>query len=185
MTTSLTTHRSLASLRDFFSAERILICFNGPISRSLISEIGVALKQHIESTQDCTTSAMDVFSVYIEMSQNIRHYSAAQGYQEPDATATVVIAESGTGRFVVSAGNVVQLADGEALLERVASLAALDKSDLKLAYKEQLRRPRSPGAATGAGLGLIDVARKSTAPLQCSLDLLDAGKAFFTLRATI
>jgi hypothetical protein len=185
MTTSLTTHRSLASLRDFFSAERILICFNGPISRSLISEIGVALKQHIESTQDCTTAAMDVFSVYIEMSQNIRHYSAAQGYQEPEATATVVIAESGTGRFVVSAGNVVQLSDGEALLERVASLASLDKPALKLAYKEQLRRPRVPGAATGAGLGLIDVARKSSAPLQCSLDLLDAGKAFFTLRATI
>jgi hypothetical protein len=67
----------------------------------------------------------------------------------------------------------------------VASLAELDKQQLKALYKEQLRRPRQEGASTGAGLGLIDVARKSSAPLQCSLDALDAGKAFFTIRATI
>jgi len=91
MDSSLTTNRSLASLRDFFSAERILICFNGPTSRTLISEIGVALKEHIESSSDSLSAAMDVFSVYIEMSQNIRHYASAMGYVEPDATATVVI----------------------------------------------------------------------------------------------
>lgn len=185
MVPSLTTHRSLASLRDFFTTERILICFNGPISRTLISEIGAALKEHIESTRDCMTAAMDVFSVYIEMSQNIRHYSAAQGYVEPEATATVVIAESGDGHYFVSAGNVVEQADGHALLERVEHLASLDKAQLKVLYKEQLRQPRIDGAATGAGLGLIDVARKSSAPLQCSLDMLAAGRAFFTLRATI
>jgi hypothetical protein len=185
MPPSLTTNRSLAALREFFSAERILICFNGPISRTLISEIGVALKDHIESTRDCMGAAMDVFSVYIEMSQNIRHYSASQHFVEPEATATVVIAESGDGHYVVSAGNVVQQADGEALLERVQHLASLDKVQLKVLYKEQLRRPRSEGVTTGAGLGLIDVARKSSAPLQCSLDVLDAGMAFFTLRATI
>jgi hypothetical protein len=56
---------------------------------------------------------------------------------------------------------------------------------LKSLYKQQLRMPRDAELASGAGLGLIDVARKSSAPLECSLDLLEAGKAFFTLRATI
>jgi hypothetical protein len=183
---SLSTHQSLASLRDFFSSERILICFNGPISRTLISEIGIALKEHIQSTaDDGMSAAMDVFSVYIEMSQNIRHYSAAHSYQEPDSTATVVIAESSDGHYVVSAGNVVELADGERLLDRVLELAALDKPSLKQLYKQQLRQPRAEGAATGAGLGLIDVARKACQPLYGSLDRLDAGKAFFTLRAII
>ena len=85
---------------------------------------------------------MDVFSAYIEMSQNIRHYTAAQGYGEPEATATVVIAESAQGSYVVSAGNVVEDADGQRLLERVSQLASLDKAELKSLYKEQLRRPR-------------------------------------------
>lgn len=185
MAAPLTTHQSLSSLRDFFTNERILICFNGPISRVLISEIGVALKEHIESTRDSLSTPMDVFSVYIEMSQNIRHYSSSRGYLEPDATATVVIAESVEGRYVVSAGNVVELADGETLLERVHHLASLDKPALKQLYKQQLRQPREPGAASGAGLGLIDVARKASEPLHGSLDHLAAGKAFFTLRAII
>lgn len=185
MTTSFTTHRSLASLRDFFSAERILICFNGPISRTLISEIGIALKEHIQSTRQCMSSAMDVFSAYIEMSQNIRHYTASQGYGEPEATATVVIAESLHGRYVVSAGNVVEHADGQKLVERVNNLAGLDKVELKSLYKQQLRTPREDKQSSGAGLGLIEIARKSTAPLECSLDPLGAGRVFFTLRATI
>jgi len=185
MATSLSTHRGLASLRDFFGAERILICFNGPISRTLISEIGIALKEHIQSTRQCMSSAMDVFSVYIEMSQNIRHYAAAQGYGDTESTATVVIAELDSGGYVVSAGNVVECVDGEALMQRVQQLASLDKISLKTLYKQQLRSPREEGASTGAGLGLIDVARKSSAPLECSLDQVQAGKAFFTLRATI
>lgn len=185
MSASFTTHGSLASLREFFSAERILICFNGPISRTLISEIGIALKEHIQSTRQCMSSAMDVFSAYIEMSQNIRHYTAAQGYNEADATATVVIAESGEGHYVVSAGNIVEYADGQALVERINHLAGLDKAGLKILYKQQLRVPRDAELSSGAGLGLIDVARKSSAPLECSLDPLEGGKAFFTLRATI
>ncbi|QVL51997.1 MAG: biofilm regulation protein kinase SiaB [Cyanobium sp. M30B3] len=185
MSTSFTTHRSLVSLRDFFSSERILICFNGPISRTLISEIGIALKEHIQSTRQCMSSAMDVFSAYIEMSQNIRHYSAAQGYGEPEATATVVIAESPQGSYVVSAGNVVEHADGQRLVQRVAELAGMDKPALKSLYKQQLRSPRDERQSSGAGLGLIEIARKTTAPLECSLDPLEAGKAFFTLRATI
>ena len=185
MSPSLTTHHSLASLREFFSSESILICFNGPISRTLISEIGIALKEHIQSTRQCMSSAMDVFSVYIEMSQNIRHYTATQGYGEPEATATVVIAESADGRYVVSAGNLVEQSDGLALLERVSQLADLSKAELKSLYKQQLRVPRDADQPSGAGLGLIDVARKSSAPLECSLDPLEAGKAFFTLRATI
>jgi hypothetical protein len=75
--------------------------------------------------------------------------------------------------------------DGQVLFERVNQLACLDKVTLKSLYKQQLRMPRDAELASGAGLGLIDVARKSSAPLECSLDLLEAGKAFFTLRATI
>ena len=181
----LTTRLALCSLRDMFFAERILICFNGPTSRALISEIGAALKDYVESATNSLSAAMDVFSVYIEMSQNIRHYASTMGYVQVDATATVVIAETSDGRYTVSACNIVQAADGQSLLDRVAALAELDKQQLKSLYKQQLRRPRQQGASTGAGLGLIDVARKSSAPLQCSLEALDDGKAFFTIRATI
>ncbi|MEI6030514.1 MAG: biofilm regulation protein kinase SiaB [Synechococcaceae cyanobacterium ELA739] len=176
---------SLSSLRDFFNGQRILICFNGPISRTLIGEIGVALKDHIESTQSSQSAAMDVFSVYIEMSQNIRHYANAKGYGDKDASATVVIAEVEDGHYAVSAGNIIELADGEALVARIEKLAHLDKAELKSLYKQQLRQPRDEDRATGAGLGLIEIARKSSQPLEANLGEADQGKAFFSLCAII
>ncbi|MCT0225268.1 biofilm regulation protein kinase SiaB [Synechococcus sp. CS-1328] len=179
------TIQNLSALRQYFSAESIFICFNGPVSRSLISEIGLALKNHIESIEASQTAAIDVFSVYVEMSQNIRHYTNSQGYNEADSTATVVIAASDELHYSVSAGNVVEQADGEKLLERIMELAALDKMELKALYKSQLRQPRNQEAVTGAGLGLIQIARIASRPLEANLDLLDDGRAFFSLRAII
>lgn len=149
------------ALRELFNRSRILLCFNGPISRSLIEEIGNALKNYLQADNALPAAAMDVFGVYIEMTQNIRHYALAMGYDDLDSSATVVVARDGDGRYLVQAGNLVEPADGAALMQRVNELAALDKTELKAAYKAQLRQPRDENARSGAGLGLIDVARKS------------------------
>ena len=175
----------LFSMREAFSRQHIMLCFNGPISRSLIEEIGTALRNYLVADHAHPSSAMDVFGVYIELTQNIRHYTQQQGWTEQDATATVVVARDAEGHYVVNAGNIIQRADGESLLARVESLAALDKAELKARYKEQLRLPREAGAVSGAGLGLIDIARKSSAPLQANLRPLADGRAYVSVRAVI
>jgi len=172
------------ALRDHFNRSNIMLCFNGPISRSLIEEIGNALKNYLQADQAQPSAAMDVFSVYVEMTQNIRHYVTAQGYDELDSSATVVVAREPDGRYLVQAGNTVENADGQALLSHIGRLALLDKAELKAAYKAQLRQPRSSGAS-GAGLGLIDVARKSIQPLSANLAPISDGRSFFSLRAVI
>ena len=173
----------LFNLREAFNHQRIMLCFNGPISRSLIEEIGNALRNYLAADAAPPSSAMDVFGVYIELTQNIRHYVRHKGWPETESTATVVVARNGSGRYLVSAGNLVEPLDGAAVTAAVAALADLDKATLKARYKEQLRTPRDAG--TGGGLGLIDIARKSSAPLQASLQPLDDGHAFLSLRATI
>ncbi|MBN8726744.1 MAG: biofilm regulation protein kinase SiaB [Xanthomonadales bacterium] len=175
----------LHELREFCTERRIMLCFNGPMSRSLIEEIGNALRNHLEADRVQPGAAMDVFAVYIELTQNIRHYAARMNYGEEEASATVVIARHGDGRHEVSAGNVVEAADAEALMHRIADLAPLDRAALKARYKEQLRAPRDPDSPSGAGLGLIDVARKSSGPLQASLHQRGDGRAFFSLTALI
>ena len=175
----------LFGLRELFNRSRILLCFNGPISRSLIEEIGNALKNYLQADSALPSAAMDVFSAYVEMTQNIRHYALSRGYDELDSSATIVVARDGEGRYVVQAGNLVEVRDGEALLQRLDELAQMDKAQLKAAYKTQLRQPRDEKAASGAGLGLIDVARKSAQPLAASLVSCSQTRSFFTLRAVI
>ena len=175
---------NLLSMRKSYLEQRIMLCFNGPISRSLIEEIGNALRNYLNSQQATPTDAMDVFAAYIVMTQNIRHYAMRLGYDEETASATVAVAKDAQGHYLVSAGNLVEYSDGEALLRTIESLAKLDKQELKQAYKKQLRMPRG-NESSGAGLGLLDIARKSSEPMRASLEPLPDGRGFFSLTAVI
>ncbi|NLQ17466.1 hypothetical protein HGG82_07475 [Marinomonas sp. M1K-6] len=173
----------LYGLRERFEKDNILLCFNGPISRSLIEEIGNALKNYLKSEQLSPASALDVFAAYIELTQNIRHYAASS--QLPGADTATVIVSHYDGCYRVAAGNMVRVADGKALVERIALFAKMDKAELKTLYKTQLRRPRDETAVTGAGLGLIDMARKSSKPMEATLKDIGNDMAYFSLSIQI
>jgi len=177
----------LIDLRRSLSREGALICFNGPFSHSIIEELGKAVKQYLESQDLQRGAMMDVFSVYIEATQNVRNYVGRSGLETSGRGAVnegiIVIGREGD-RYVVSSGNHVWAADGEALAERLVLLQGLDKGGLKTLYKEQMRRELPPGSL-GAGLGLIDMARKAAAPLVFSLTPDGDGLLFFSLRVEI
>lgn len=174
----------LFSLREQFNQQQIVLCFNGPISQKLLDEIGCALKNHMQKDNQ-PTLAMNVFGVYIELTQNIRHYGIRKDYNAEDSSATVVIVNDSDDHYAILAGNLVERDDAEVLVNKIAQLAAMDKSTLKTAYKKQLREPRSLHSTTGAGLGLLDVARRTSRPLLTHLDNMENGKVFFSLLAII
>ena len=177
-------HEDLYSLRETYNKNRILLCFNGPFSQGLIEELGEALKNYVRNEETPSSSAFDVFSAYIEVAQNIREYARAKGYDEKQASATVVISQNSEGHYVISAGNFVEPEDGPILVERINALAQLDKTELKQLFKKRLREPRK--GESSAGLGLIDVARKSSVPFSCSYYPVDEGtRCFFTVRVVI
>jgi len=179
-------HSDLYLLRETYNQKRLLLCFNGPFSQGLIEEIGVALKTHLQSDSVSSAAASDVFATYIELTQNIRNYAKKHNLTEADeAGATVVIGRNENGRHVLLAGNVVEPDDGKALQTRITELAGLDKVQLKAAYKEQLRKSRGDDDS-GAGLGLIDIARKANEPFSCSLLPVNSGnQLFFSLKVVI
>jgi Family of unknown function (DUF6272) len=175
----------LYQVRLNFDQQQIMLAFNGSVTQSLIEELGNALKSHLEREEVSNGAAMDVFAVYIEMTQNIRHYAVQQQLNELDSSAVVVIGKTETGAYFVSAGNVVNIDDGLRLEEKVNSLSSLDKTQLRAAYKEQMRRPRDENTSTGAGLGLIDMARKASCPIESILRDLGNGRGFFSLCVVI
>jgi hypothetical protein len=177
-------HVDLYLLRETYNQKNLLLCFNGPFSQSLIEEIGNALKKYLQSQSIPSSSALDVFAAYIEITQNIREYASSHGYGETEASATVVIGRDEEGRYVITAGNLIEITDGEKLVGWINALAAMDKAQLRATYKEQLRKPREGDG--GAGLGLIDIARKASQPFSCALRPVNSGlRYFFSLRVVI
>lgn len=166
------------AIREIFNRQNIILCFNGPVTAPLIEEMGSALRSHMEGMKESPSSVSDVFSVYIEMAQNIRRYAQDRRFEAE--AATVIISHNNNGRYVISASNLVLRDDGLALIEKIQHLAHLDKDGLKTAFKTQLRQPRSTLAGS-AGLGLIDMARKASAPLKPVLQPVDSDRSLFSL----
>jgi hypothetical protein len=177
---------NLFSLRERLGEAGALITFSGSFSHSLIEELGVAVRKYLETDHVQKSAMMDVFSVYVEASQNVRNYTTQKlknGDVSIGQSSIVVIAKRET-HYEVNAGNMIERADVAALKERLELLRRLDKPGLKTLYKEQLRKERAPGAY-GAGLGLIDMARRSSAPLDFDFADIDEDYSFFSLRVVV
>jgi hypothetical protein len=177
---------NLHSLKETYNREGILICFAGPFSHSIIEELGNAVKRYLEAEQMTKASLMDVFSVFIEQTQNVRNYAAKKGVEgnrDMDFNSGIVVIGRNGDRYEVSSGNIVARSDIRDAITHLDKLKGFDKQGLKAAYKDQMRKEPQPGK--GAGLGLIDMARKTSEPLQYSISDIDEQYGFFSLKATI
>jgi len=178
------TPQQLSEIRDEFTREGVMICFNGAFAHSIIEEIGNALRRYLQDQEEKKSAALDVFAVYIEQAQNIRAYLARKQFREPEtANAIIVIARKGE-RYVVSSGNIVEAGDQPGLAGRLEEIRSTDAAGLRRMFRERLRSD-TRSANGGAGMGLIEVAKRCTEPLQYAFHPLDAGHSFFCLTAVV
>jgi len=168
----------LLHLKRELTRNGVHIGFSGPFSHSIIEELGKAVRQYLAGESANKASMMDIFSVYIEQTQNVRNYTTRY---EADAaiysSGIVVIAKEGE-HYAVCSGNLVREQDAPSLASSIDRLRELDRGGLKALYKERLRQPAGAG---GAGLGLIDMARRASEPLRYSLQPMENGLSFFSL----
>jgi hypothetical protein len=177
---------ALYEIKKTFNQRGMLICFAGPFSHSIIEELGTAVKRYLEAEELTKASLMDVFSVFIEQTQNVRNYAeqkASQGNTDCDFNSGIVAIGKNGVKYVVSSGNFAERRDIQRAIEKLEELKALDKLGLKAAYKEQMRRELPPGQTSG--LGLIDMSRKTSIPLEYSIIDVDNRYCFFSLTATL
>jgi hypothetical protein len=177
----------LTDIQTVLARYRVLSCFSGRFSQGIIEEMGAAIRTHMEGRASPKSAIFSVFSIYIEQTQNIKNYVARMKGREREAeiavSSIVCIGESGSGYFIWS-GNEVELADIPPLRARLDALAAADGEELKRLYREQLRRAPEPGAS-GAGIGLIEMARKARSPLEYSFTESGGPMAFFEIKVSV
>lgn len=182
-------NENLHQLIGKLSGYGIIISFNGSFTQGIIEEIGAAIRSYLQAEKDTDeTDIHNVFSVYIEQAQNIKNYflKKAEGNDEREisrrAFESIVVIGRHNERFFVCSGNLVHQEDVQNLKERIEYVNSLSKEQLKQHYKERLRKPAHHCGA--AGLGIIDMARKATLPLEYMFTPRDERYVFFTLKVT-
>ncbi len=179
---------NLLSLHERLREEGVLISFCGKLSQEIIVELGQAIRKYLETEDTPKTGIFSTFSIYIEQTQNINNYCAAKHgsrhYETIASSCIVTIGNADGGSKFVSSGNLVENTDIPRLEDAVQQVSERDKDALKALYKQKLKEPL-PDDGQGAGMGLIDIARRASRPLEYSLKPVDENLSFFTLRAII
>ncbi|MDD5286574.1 MAG: SiaB family protein kinase [Desulfuromonadaceae bacterium] len=174
----------LYDLRKDFAESGIMMCFNGPFSHSIIEEIGIALRNHLAAEEIAKAAVLDVFAVYIELAQNVRNYLALREITQSEANSSIItIAHWGDG-YTVASGNFILNSDADTLCTRIEEINNLTPEERKRQYREQMRREPAP-SALGAGLGFLEIAKRSSAKMVCSVRKIDDIYGFFSLAAFI
>jgi hypothetical protein len=165
----------------------LLITFSGKFTQAIIEELGEAVKKYLELEEKPQSDIYNLFSVFIEQTQNIKNYcndkKGKESYQQIANSGIVTIGKTEKGNYVCS-GNLVENTDSHKLTEIIDGIKQLDKKGLKQLYKEILKKDVPP-ESLGAGIGLVDMARKSSLPLEYSLTKVDDHFVFFSLKAVI
>ena len=69
--------------------------------------------------------------------------------------------------------------------KRIDYLNTLDKQELRKIYREKIRAENDDPDSQGAGIGLIEIARRASSKIEYRFTPLDSGDTFFTLFVTV
>jgi hypothetical protein len=180
--------QELLDIRFALRRRGIIFAYSGYVTEAVLNGLGEALKQKLTIEDAGTKTMRSVFAVFVEQMQNIIRYSAERLPPGGEDAGTLrygllTIAQD-EGDYVVYTGNVVRREDVERMRLHLDELLALDKRELRTRYKEQLKA--TPGELRrGAGIGLIEIARRASRPLEFDFIDLDDTTAFFALKASI
>jgi len=174
-----------ANLRD----QGVVFAYSGYVTEGILSGVGDALKQKLASEDADTKTVRSVFAVFVEQMQNIIRYSVerlppsgAKG--GPDLSYGILTIGTVANNYVVQAGNLILTEDVEIMRNRLSALRDMNRDALRSAYKEQLRSAPNE-MSKGAGIGLIEIARRASKPIEYDFMHVDDQHAFFALKATV
>ena len=151
----------------------IVMIYKGDFARDSIMPIIAILEEQMKALSEGSRSK-SFFLILVEMLQNISRHA----YDVGDRSGIFMITDN-AGKIGVHAGNVVSTQDKNFLNEKIKELNAMEPLELKKLYKTTLREG-SFSEKGGAGLGLIEVARKTDEPMIAKFDELGNDTHFFT-----
>jgi len=167
----------------------ISISYNGPLWDDGIKGIAEMVKTSLSHEDISKKASKTIFSVFVEQVTNMLMYSAEKEKfdktkSEDISVGMLVLGYTGSTHFIQT-GNVIKNENIELVKGRIDHLNALDKQELRQYHKEMMRGDNDNPESKGAGLGLIEIARRITGPIGYSFEPVDDLLSYFTMYVEI
>jgi len=166
-------------------SDSIVMSYKGAASGKLLDSLITVSQAKLAEIEDRRTVKKRVFGVLVEILQNIHHHfnNARVDGSEEDQSIMFVFSKSDDGYNVIT-GNFIASDEVEVLKDRIDSINKMSSDEIKNKYREILSSGQiSPKG--GAGLGIIDIARKSGGKLSYEFTPHNDSLSFFSLTVKI
>lgn len=173
---------------DFYrsmKAHEITLVYEGEITHQITKAFTSLTESNMAKQDESSTVQKKVFHVMVECLQNISKHADTFGSDDYlFAGRGIFMVSRGDEDYHVTTGNVIENRKIGELTDFLEEINNLDKEGLKQLYKKQMREGRLSDKG-GAGLGFIDIVRKTGNKLKYHFLPIDETNSFFLLSSSI
>ncbi len=170
-------HRTMMS-------QKLILVYQGDFTQETTKSILAMAERNIDSSGEDASIKRKVFNVMVESLQNIVKHSDELVDGETHSHAAIFLIGRENNKYTIMAGNPIRKVNVAALDEKLQHINSLDKDGLKELYKEIIKNT-TISEKGGAGLGFVDMARKSGAKIEFEFPEMSAEYCFFCLKVNV
>lgn len=174
---------------DFYKtmkAHEITLVYEGEITHQITKAFTSLAESNMAKEEEKTAVQKKVFHVMVECLQNISKH--AEDYDANNeyiyAGRGIFMVSKGEKEYHITTGNIIENTKIEELEKLLKTVNELDKDGLKELYKKQIVEG-SLSEKGGAGLGFIDIKKKTGKELMYHFLPVNETTSFFLLTSTI
>jgi len=182
---------SLANVYSLYRTmedENVILSFKGIVTAELLTSVLHIMEAKMDSMHETPRIRKKVFNVLVECLQNLYHHvdespsPATKELLERKSALVLIVKEH--DHFIVKTGNYIDVDKAQDLKDRLMIINSMDKEGLKEYYQASLNNSMVSEKGT-AGLGMIDIARKSGNKLDFEFLKINNETSFFCLNVKI
>ena len=185
MNTSLNFIKSVLSLHDEMASNGFSLVYHGEFSHDTMKMFTSMTEKDLDKVNEEKSIRRKVFHVMVETLQNMTRHSDEYNDETNDQIGNgLFIIGKKEGSYYIITANKIKADKIDPLRTSIDKINAMNKEELKQLYKKQIKEGKLSEKG-GAGLGLIDIARKTGQKLDYQFLPLDMENYFFLLKIKI
>lgn len=166
------------------SAQNVLYTYQGVIDESITEKISDLMTKHFEENNVPPERRKKFFLIMVECVQNVFHHQLKPEHEGQPFESGIIVSNDDNSNYRIVSGNYIVNSSTKALGEKIDMMNAMTPEQLRAFYQESLSVAELSEKG-GAGLGILDMARKSKMPLEYEFVPIDEHYSFFILAITI
>ncbi|MDN5203352.1 SiaB family protein kinase [Fulvivirgaceae bacterium BMA10] len=165
-------------------ANNLILIYEGEFTQEITKSVLAMAERNMDSIGEESSIKRKVFNVMVECLQNIvKHSDEISDPSLGKYTAIFMIGKKDE-EYIITTGNPIKNDNIDSVKDRLDKINSLDKDGLKTLYKEIIKGTEISEKG-GAGLGFVDMARKSGNALEYTFEPMSDDFSFFSLKSTV